>query len=100
MRQVLGQGPLVLAAPDIEGKNVENGASWVEKCVVMRRGGITFVDKVLKAQEHRVAGVLVIQSTDAWPYTMGDATNNPAAQHAVRSINSFWSKFGRMQIHY
>ena len=47
--------------------------------VVLRRGGISFIDKLLRVQQHGGAAALILQNTDAWPYQMSDATKNAAA---------------------
>jgi hypothetical protein len=40
----------------------------------MQRGGITFAQKILRAQEAGALAVIIVQTFDVWPYTMTDST--------------------------
>jgi len=44
------------------------------KVVLMQRGDITFLEKARLAQSFGALGVIVIQSSKIWPYTMTDQT--------------------------
>lgn len=61
-----------VACEPLEGNVANNGKSFAGRLVLMRRGKVSFVDKCRLAQKHGAAAVVVEQSTDQWPYVMGD----------------------------
>jgi hypothetical protein len=86
-RQSHGQAELIVADGDGTGANSTNQTQWRERCVVFQRGGITFVEKIRRAQTAGAAAVLVIQTLDQWPYQMSDSTNTSTELAAVFMIS-------------
>eukprot|EP01006_Ploeotia_vitrea_P050581 TRINITY_DN67476_c0_g1_i1.p1 TRINITY_DN67476_c0_g1~~TRINITY_DN67476_c0_g1_i1.p1 ORF type:complete len:447 (-),score=193.71 TRINITY_DN67476_c0_g1_i1:121-1461(-) len=67
--------PLVVCEP-LTGKDAKPATedAWRGKMVVMKRGAITFANKARVAQQHGAQALLVVQTTDVWPYTMTDSS--------------------------
>ncbi|EGZ25309.1 hypothetical protein PHYSODRAFT_555187 [Phytophthora sojae] len=91
----LKERKLVVADPFDGAKPFRNASDMKDKIVVMARGGCTFARKVLRAQDAGVAGVVIIQTVDVWPYTMTDSTGEskgvtiPAFMMSAKVGNGF-----------
>ncbi|ETV98100.1 hypothetical protein, variant [Aphanomyces invadans] len=66
--------PVVISSPFHGNGPLANASTMQGKIVLFERGVCTFASKIQRAQDAGAKAVVVVQTTDVWPYVMTDST--------------------------